>query len=97
MSFPFGMKCKKCDREIGKIISPAIEQLAPLGLEFALQRTLSPSLDQNSPIREADMPVVLRNAWLLYANLICLLRRSCEPASLPLHGRSAPSGFARVT
>ena len=35
MSFPLGMKCKKCGREIGKIISPAVEQLAPLRLEFA--------------------------------------------------------------
>ena len=35
MSFPLTMKCKKCGREIGKIISPAIEQLIPLRLEFA--------------------------------------------------------------
>jgi hypothetical protein len=29
------MKCKKCGREIGKIISRAVEQLTPLRLEFA--------------------------------------------------------------
>jgi hypothetical protein len=35
MSFPLDVKCKKCGREIGKTISPAIEQLIPLRLEFA--------------------------------------------------------------
>ena len=52
MSFPFGMKCKKCDREIGKIISPAIEQLAPLGLEFALQRTCRRHLTQTGRLEK---------------------------------------------
>jgi DNA-directed RNA polymerase subunit RPC12/RpoP len=35
MSFPLSMKCKKCGREIGTIISPDIDRLAPLKLEFA--------------------------------------------------------------
>ena len=35
MSFPLDAKYRKCGREIGKVISPAIEQLTPLGLEFA--------------------------------------------------------------
>ncbi len=34
-NFPLGIKCKKCGREIGKVISPAAKRLMPLKLEFA--------------------------------------------------------------
>ena len=35
MSLPLSVTCKQCGRAIGTIISPAVDRLTPLKLEFA--------------------------------------------------------------
>ena len=42
MSFPVGMACMKCNREIGgMIIAPEAEKLIPLQLKFACSKCLN--------------------------------------------------------
>jgi hypothetical protein len=48
MAFPFNMRREKCGTQIGTIISPAADHLAPLKLEFACPECIEKTARSNA-------------------------------------------------